>query len=333
MENEQNTDPEYDIEAMVKDVGDDLFGGQKGTSSETGNESEAQDDPSAPASPTSTPASTPSTPAKKTEIDPVAQLEALNKELPLPKSIKKEQEGIWNGMSREQRELFTKREADISRGIQMYSEGHQKWDQLIKPYEPLLQQHPNVNPVQLLGNLMDSHLTLLGAKGEAAKTAKIQELFKAYGISIEGLNQQAATPQVDFSPINQRLDTVEQFLHKQTLTQFEAEVQRFASDPANKHFDEVSEDIHRLIQTGAAKDLRSAYDQAIWINPTVRQKVLADQNAEAARVAKEQQAEAERVRRANRKSASENDQPAPRKSSSMDDTINAVLQKHYGQTQ
>ena len=50
------------------------------------------------------------------------------------------------------------------------------------------------------------------------------------------------------------------------------EVEAFASDPAHPYFDEVSEDIVKLI--GAGYSLKDAYEKAVWANPVTRQKEL-----------------------------------------------------------
>ena len=47
-------------------------------------------------------------------------------------------------------------------------------------------------------------------------------------------------------------------------------VEKFLADPANVHASMVIDHMSALLQTGAAKDLPSAYQMAIWSNPEIR---------------------------------------------------------------
>ncbi len=57
--------------------------------------------------------------------------------------------------------------------------------------------------------------------------------------------------------------------------QVESTVEAFAKDPAHPHFDEVSDSVAHMLETGFAKDLQDAYDKAIRLNPEVAAKIEA----------------------------------------------------------
>lgn len=59
-------------------------------------------------------------------------------------------------------------------------------------------------------------------------------------------------------------------------------INRFASDPAHKYFDELRPSISEMLATGYAKDLSDAYEKAVRLNPEVFAKVEADKAAKAA---------------------------------------------------
>ncbi len=59
-------------------------------------------------------------------------------------------------------------------------------------------------------------------------------------------------------------------------------INRFASDPEHKYFDELREPIAQMLATGFAKDLPDAYEKAVRLNPEVFAKVQADKAAKAA---------------------------------------------------
>lgn len=104
------------------------------------------------------------------------------------------------------------------------------------------------------------------------------------------------------------------------------EVEAFASDPSNKHFDTVSDSIKALIANDRNLSLKEAYDRACWAHPQVRAELLQAQNApviKAQQLAKSTQM-AERASRGLTPSASQPVRAAP-KSMSIDEAINAAL--------
>ena len=72
---------------------------------------------------------------------------------------------------------------------------------------------------------------------------------------------------------------------------------RFAADPAHEFFDEVSEQIVPLINSGYS--LEDAYQNAIWLNPVTRQKEIDRAAKEAeSKALEEAKKEAEKARKA-----------------------------------
>ena len=82
-------------------------------------------------------------------------------------------------------------------------------------------------------------------------------------------------------PFTQRLSGIEQTLQqlmgsqqqreaefaRQENESVQSEIQRFASDPAHKYFENVRADMGILYQAGKATTLEDAYQQACWLNP------------------------------------------------------------------
>lgn len=256
---------------------------------------------------------------------------------PLPKSWKKDMAPLWEKADPALHEYVYAREADVMRGLQQYSTGHQQWDTLIKPFAPVFQQHPDVNPVQIMQGLMNTHMQLLNPSLPAEqKRAMAMEIFREYGIDVSGA---PANPDAAYSALEARLARAEQAAftaqresqqraeaaHREGVAQQEQAVLAFAKNPANKYFDEVGNDILRFIQSGAATDLQSAYDLAIYANPTVRAKVLAEQQVTAPAGKPRNDKNGQFV------NVESTEIPAPRsRKGSIDDTINAVVASHYG---
>jgi chaperonin cofactor prefoldin len=258
----------------------------------------------------------------------IPPIEPPPEEIPLPKAWKKEMETHWKTLPPDVRKYIQTRESDVVKGFDQYSVGHKNWSKLLEPYAPVLQQHPNVDPVQLLQSLMNSHLRLLQTPVEQRKALGVS-LLKQYGVDLETSVEQ--TPPQQLPPELQRalgevgtlktgLQTLQQTIQQQQIAEQAKVVQAFSADPKNEYFEEVGDDILRLLKTGAAETLESAYETAIWANPVTRQKLLAKQQAAVKPVAKPPR----------NVDGSGEGTPRGQKPATMDDTINAVIAKHYG---
>jgi len=198
---------------------------------------------------------------------------------PLPKSWKKDMAPLWEKADPALHEYVYAREADMMRGIQQYSQGAQQWGNLIQPFAPLLQQHPDVNPVQLLQGLMNTHLQFLSPDVPVyQKQQMVKNLLRDYGISLDASSapadgsQPAGPDPALIAELNQLRKTVNDLKAGFTANQQKAyddgvaaqlkTVEAFATDPKNEFYSEVEDNILHLLQTGAAPDLASAYELA-----------------------------------------------------------------------
>lgn len=322
-------DPEIDVAAISAEIGEELFAkdgvGEVPPAGETG-----EDPPVAvqQAAPGETPL-----PAYK----------------PLPKSWKKEVEPIWARAPAELHEYVYQREADVTRGIQQYSQGHQRWNALTAPFQQVFAQDPNFDPTPVLQNLMNTHLMLANPQVSVAQKKEfLLQAAKSYGFELSPAQAaQAAAengvPDIsqhpEFVAMNQRLLQHEQFLRQQQQTMQQRQQQEyqaaleanqktvnaFTSDPKNKYFPDVADDVLRLIQTGAANDLAAAYEMAIWANPTVRQKLLAEQQEQLAQNGNNGRKPA----LPNIEGSGSARPKSSRKPATLDDTIDAVIAKHH----
>lgn len=250
---------------------------------------------------------------------------------PLPKSWKKDVAPLWEKADPALHEYIYSREADMMRGIQQYAQGYQQWDNLIKPFAPIFQQHPDVQPVQILQGLMNTHLQLLNPSLPGEKKLEMAKAIMAeYGIDFGEAQPQARPEYV--TQLENRLAQMEQLHRRREQEAFaagvaeqEKAVSSFATDPKNKYFPEVQNDILRFIQTGAANDLPTAYELACYANPAVRAKMLAEQQTSPP--AGQQPKRDAQGKFINLESNIE-PKPARTRKGSIDDTINAVIASH-----
>lgn len=154
----------------------------------------------------------------------------------------------------------------------------------------------------------------------------------ASGAAPQGGTQPAPAPQIPREIID-RIGGLESTLNSVREQNAMAEIQRFAADPANKYFEDVAQDIVRLISgaraTGDNLSLSEAYQAAIYANPTVRAKLQAEAKAkeEADRIATARAA-ATTARRAGKSLAPTGaGTPSAAAKSSLDDQLNDAWER------
>ena len=241
----------------------------------------------------------------------------------MPKAWKKEMETHWGTLSPDVKKYIQSREDDVVKGFGQYSTGHKNWNDLVSPFQETLAKYPQVNPVQLAQNLLKNHLAVVNSTPEQRR-ALVAQIAKGYGVDI-GTPPGASAPSAP--PVDPRVDALESTLRGMIQAQQQAEysknlqvVEAFAADPKNKFFPEVADDIMRLLQTGVVKDLQAAYEMAIWSNPAVRAKLIAEQGSGVP---------APKVLAPVDVQPTDSGTPAKGKPLTIEDTINSVVQKHF----
>lgn len=111
----------------------------------------------------------------------------------------------------------------------------------------------------------------------------------------------SAVLQQHLSPLAQQVQTLQKQLQErdqrteaEKLADAQREVETFRAQPEHMYFDNVRDDVAVLLQSGRAKSLKDAYDQACWMNPEVRQLLLDAQSRTAQQAQAAQEAEARR---------------------------------------
>lgn len=313
---------DFDVNAVAAEIGAEIFGGE--AESNLNSPETLTPPPDAGTAEVETPGLNTS-PPDSGEPKPVAP----EPEIPLPKSWKKEMEADWKALPETVRKYVQKREDDVFQGIKQYHSGHQSYEAITTPFREIFSQHPDVQPVQLFQNLMHSHVKLLTLPPEE-KAAFGRQLLEAYGISPGGEAAQGSqTPiyppgyqqlQAEHAEMRRMLRENQAAAHAAEVKRYEQEISDFASK--NPLFPEVENDILRLISTGAAVDIKSAYETAVWANPSTRVKLLAQQQAEAA-------AKSPKPKTPMTNIESSGSAKPSRKPTSIDATVDSVIAKHY----
>jgi hypothetical protein len=224
-----------------------------------------------------------------------APLEAAAPKKPLPKSWKQDYAPKWEKLVEVDGELADflaqqedRREQDVLKGIEKYKNDAAYGSQIRQSLQPREQML-----VQQYGGIQQGldHLFKLSDFASQRPQEFIQWFAQQRGIALPGFQPQATDPYVNelrqtVEQLQQKLSGLEQ---KATYSPYLSEVEKFASDPKHEHFEELRPFMAALIESGSAPDLDTAYEQAMWSRPDLREKQLAAQRQEWA-------AEQEKVR-------------------------------------
>lgn len=232
------------------------------------------------------------------------------------------------------REFIAKRESESHKAISQFG-------QQVKAFEPIrssLERHADiirangVSPDQAIENMFSVAKAL-----ETDARGAIKAIAEMHGVDLRSFadepEPQAKAPEV--TALEQKLAKIEGFLTAQQRQQIEqdqsaaaSEITRFAD--GKPYFEEVRPLMGKLMASGAAESLQDAYDQAIWANPTIRERILQDQRKadedKRQAEAKKRADDAKRVAPLNQRSSQG---ASPAVAGSMRDTMAAVAAKHF----
>jgi len=227
---------------------------------------------------------------------------------------------------------FLRRSDEMHRGLEQYREKAQFGDTIRNAISPFMRtiEAAGVTPDVAVQALFNAD-AMLRSGSQQQKVQMLHKLASDYGIDIQ---QAAITPAEQFDPntyaLQQKLTQMESWIAQQNQAReqqesvtLNSEIERFSKDPANVHFAAVREDMAGLLQAGIATDLRDAYERAIYANPTVRNQVLAEQQA---KVDADRKAQATQKAQAAKQAAAVNISrkgtlPAAKQVGNIDDTI------------
>lgn len=199
--------------------------------------------------------------------------------------LRKEEAEAFAKASPEVQAAFIRRSEEMHRGFEQFRSKAQFGDameRVIAPYMPLIQQ-AGVTPDQAVAHLLRAE-SVLRAGSQEQKQQAFAQLARDYGVDLGQTAEFAANqPQLPPEVINlqQEVQRMRAFVEQQNQArewqereQLNSEIARFAQDPAHAHFEEVRNEMAGLLQAGLAPDLNTAYEMAIYANPTIRARVL-----------------------------------------------------------
>ena len=203
-----------------------------------------------------------------------------------PSSWKKDAAAEFDKLPQHVQDEVLRREGDFHKGIEgfkSHADLGRSMEKALQPYQQTL-QGLGVSPDVAVGSLLRADAMLRNGSAQE-KAHYLSVIAQQYGID---LGQAADVPRPDAYTfqLEQRLQNMqaqqEQFQRSQQereMQSLNSELQDFAQTA--EHFEAVRDDMAALLQAGRAKDLKDAYDMAVYANPQTRQTMLEQQRNEA----------------------------------------------------
>lgn len=213
----------------------------------------------------------------------------------------------WATLPPEVQAEISKREKEVERGFTKNDEERnlgKNMKEVITPYMPMIQAEGGT-PVAAVRDLLNTAYVLRTGNPQQ-KAQLLHQVARQYGVDLGQVSPAQTNVDPQYAALQQQVQTltmtVEQeraLKQQQEQSSLTSQIEAFASDPSNAHFETVKAHMASLLQSGLAKDLKDAYDQAVYANPQTRSTLLEAQKAEyeAKRLA-EQKAKADKARRA-----------------------------------
>jgi molybdopterin converting factor small subunit len=188
-----------------------------------------------------------------------------------------------------------RRESDYHKGIEGYkthAQAAQAFERAVQPYMQTIQSL-GVDAPTAVGELLKADHTLRYSD-PATKARYFSQLAQQYGVDLAQVaNPPAVDPQYQAlqAQLQRQQNEMQAWKNQQAQREqavVQTELERFAADPANAHFDAVRDDMALLLESGKAQSLKDAYDTAVWMRGDIRQSLIEQQRAEAQKKATEQ---------------------------------------------
>ena len=225
-------------------------------------------------------------------VAPPPNPEPVKPRFKAPSSLRPTSREAWDKVPVEVQEDIDRIDREVRKVMQESAQarqGYERFKEAVTPYEPLFRAE-GVDTMQGINNLMRA-TAVLATGAPQAKADLIANLIQRYGVDIATLDarlsgQAAPQQQQVYDPgmvareaqeaVRRELAQYQQQAAQKTAAQ---QLEAFqATDP--EFFEDLKEDMSKLLESGFAKDYSDAYAKAQVLNPSVA-RVLEQRKAAA----------------------------------------------------
>lgn len=223
-----------------------------------------------------------------------------------PEALKGELKAKFAELPPEWQQEIVRREAEAHKALTSQDEERQlgrKINQVVTPYLPTIRAEGATVEKAFENYLQTAHVLRSGTPLQKAQA--LHSIAQAFSVDLNLPLQQAGSDpryahlEHQLSELQNRLQAQDHQRQQQEDQNLRSQIDAFASQPGHEHFEKVKVRMGALLDSGEAKDLEDAYQQATWSHPEIRSTLVEAQTraAEEKRIA-EQKALSERARSA-----------------------------------
>ena len=252
-------------------------------------------------------------------------------ETPYPKSWKPEHQEKWTTLDPALKAEILRREDDFHKGtapLRQAADFVRRFQEASAPVAELFRS--GVDPIALYSNFANAHATL--SRGGPEALTFLRSLAEDYKIDLNAevpyVDPALRSLQQEVAGLNSQLSARQQADLAAHRTQVQSQIEAFAADPKNEHFDLVATEMAAFLKADPKMTLADAYAKAVWANPAVRGKLLtAEVEAKKAKAAADEAERAAKAAAASKGSVRNTARTAPATGAvgSMDDTMKETL--------
>lgn len=196
-----------------------------------------------------------------------------------PKSWSEEEKSTWGDLSRKAQETILRREAAIERDLSERDRDLAPLRDVLAPYRDKHARMglPQAEAVHRLLSWQDA----IERNPDAAFRALMQSVgYDPNRLFTEPTTQETQAHNPEVAALHAEIAAIKHAVEAREMQATAAQIDAFAKD--HPHFDAVRVVMGRLITADPSLSLQDAYDRAIWVDPGVREKLLAERAAREA---------------------------------------------------
>lgn len=197
-----------------------------------------------------------------------------------PKGLSADIRAKWQTLDPSIQAEFRRRDEAAENGARQWIEKERTYEQAFAPLDGFAERY-NLDRSGALTRLLDWQAAL-----ERDPHGAILQLAQISGVDLNQPYQQPQSQPVTHDP---RLDGIVATVSELQQTHIAAEIDRFKASPGHEHFDQVRVQMGKLMEHDPKLTMDQAYEQAIWLDPTVRAQLIQAQAQPAQQRAKDQQ--------------------------------------------
>lgn len=215
--------------------------------------------------------------AAEVEVKPAVEAEKIPD---APRSWTAEEKAKWAEATPEVRKAILRREQEVEQGFTKLDEDRnfgKSLKEIVQPYMQIINAEGGT-PATAIQSLLNTAYILRTAP-IAQKTALFHQLAQQYGVDLSKPNNTStvqpnhlmAQTQQEIAQLKQQIaQQPEVFRQQQENLAIKSQIDAFAADPKNVHYEKLKPVMASLLQAGQAKDMQDAYDKASWADPEIR---------------------------------------------------------------